>query len=84
MWFDPMYFVFLLPALVLSMWAQWFLANDADAPGHLRSRLRIVGGDGGRQLLDSERRSSRGGGAPVTGFVITVEHTQQRARERDK
>lgn len=53
MWFDPMYFVFLLPALVLSMWAQWRVKSTYEKFSKVPNQQRIPGGRAARQLLDS-------------------------------
>src|SRR5215212_1769429 len=53
MFFDPMYFVFLLPALVLSMWAQWRVKSTYQKYSQVPNQQRIPGARAARQLLDN-------------------------------
>jgi Zn-dependent membrane protease YugP len=52
-WFDPMYFVFLLPALALSMWAQWRVKSTYQKYSQVPNQQRIPGARAARLLLDS-------------------------------
>ena len=52
-WFDPMYFVFLLPALALSMWAQWRVKSTYQKYSQVPNQQHIPGARAARLLLDS-------------------------------
>lgn len=52
MFFDPLYFLFALPALVLVMWAQYRVRSTYAAMSQLGTYRGLVGAQVGRYLLD--------------------------------
>jgi Zn-dependent membrane protease YugP len=67
-WFDPMYFVFLLPGMALAMWAQWRVKSAyAEA-----SRMPALSGISGAQAADAVLQAAGVRGVqiePVDGFL---------------
>ena len=53
MFFDPMYFVFLIPALILTMFAQWRVKSTYQKYSQIPNQQRIPGAQAARRLLDS-------------------------------
>jgi hypothetical protein len=53
MFFDPMYFVFALPALVLALYAQWKVSSTYKRMSQQPNMIRMTGADAARRLLDS-------------------------------
>ncbi len=52
-WFDPMYFVFALPALILGFWAQMKVKSAFDKYSRVRARSGMSGAAAARRVLDS-------------------------------
>ena len=52
MFFDPMYFVFALPALILGMWAQFKVQSAYRKYSQVRSMVGLSGGEIARRMLD--------------------------------
>ncbi len=52
-WFDPMYLVFALPALVLGFWAQMKVKSAFDKYSRVRARSGMTGAEAARRVLDS-------------------------------
>jgi Zn-dependent membrane protease YugP len=52
--FDPMYFVFLLPALLLTMYAQWRVKSAYNRWAQVRNSRNVTGADVARLLLPRE------------------------------
>jgi Zn-dependent membrane protease YugP len=51
--FDPLYFVFLAPALILSLFAQWRVKSTYQKYSQVPNQQRIPGARAARQLLDN-------------------------------
>lgn len=68
MFFDPVYFLFVLPPLVLSLWAQWRVKRVFNQYSKIGTARRMTGAEAARHVLDT-------GGAPevrveeVGGFL---------------
>lgn len=66
MFFDPMYFVFALPALVFGLWAQWRVKSAFGRYSQVATTRRISGAEVARHILDSnglqDVRVERAGG----------------------
>jgi uncharacterized protein len=54
MFFDPLYFVFALPALLLGMWAQFKVKSAFNKYSQVRTARGVTGAQVARYLLDSE------------------------------
>lgn len=52
MFFDPMYFVFALPAMALGLWAQFRVQGTFNKFSQVRSTRGITGAEAARQILD--------------------------------
>lgn len=52
MFFDPMYFVFALPALLLGLWAQFKVKSAFDKYSRVRSVVGLSGAEVARRMLD--------------------------------
>ena len=52
--FDPRYFIFMLPPLILAMWAQWRLRSIFGQYSQVRSMQGLTGARAARMLLDSQ------------------------------
>jgi uncharacterized protein len=52
MYFNPMYFVFALPALILGLWAQMKVKSAFNKYSRVRSALGLSGADVARRMLD--------------------------------
>jgi hypothetical protein len=52
MFFDPMYFVFALPALLLGMWAQFKVQSSFKKYSNVRSSVGLSGAEIARRMLD--------------------------------
>jgi Zn-dependent membrane protease YugP len=52
MFFDPMYFVFALPALLLGMWAQFKVQSSFKKYSNIRSSVGLSGAEIARRMLD--------------------------------
>jgi uncharacterized protein len=52
MFFDPMYFVFALPALLLGMWAQFKVQSSFKKYSRVRSMVGLSGAEIARRMLD--------------------------------
>jgi uncharacterized protein len=52
MFFNPMYFVFALPALLLGLWAQMKVKSAFNKYSRVRSALGLSGADVARRMLD--------------------------------
>ncbi len=59
-YFDPMYFVFLLPALLLTMYAQWRVQASYNRWGQVRNSHNMTGADVARVLLPREQLQNVG------------------------
>ena len=53
MFFDPMYFVFVLPALFFAMWAQWRVQSTFGKYAQVANSTGLTGADVARRLLDA-------------------------------
>lgn len=53
MFFDPMYFVFALPALILGMWAQFKVKSSFSKYSRVRSMVGMSGAEIARRMLDN-------------------------------
>lgn len=53
MFFDPMYFVFALPALLLGLWAQFKVQSSFNKYSRVRSMVGMSGAEIARRMLDS-------------------------------
>jgi uncharacterized protein len=53
MFFDPMYFIFALPALLFSMWAQFKVQSAFRKYSQVRSMVGLSGAEIARRMLDS-------------------------------
>lgn len=51
--FDPMYFVFALPALLLALYAQWKVNSTYQKMSRVPNMVHLTGAEVARQLLDS-------------------------------
>jgi Zn-dependent membrane protease YugP len=63
MFFDPMYFLFLVPAILLGLWAQ---ARVSSAYAHA-SRIRAASGYSGAEAADAVLRRAGVGGVTIEG-----------------
>ena len=52
-WFDPLYLVFIIPALILTLFAQWRVRSTYQKYSQVANQQRIPGARAARQLLDS-------------------------------
>lgn len=52
MFFDPMYFVFALPALILGLWAQFKVQSSYRKYSQVRSMVGLSGSEIARRMLD--------------------------------
>lgn len=52
MMFDPMYFLFLAPALLLSLWASWRTKSAFDKYSRVRNARGLTGAQAARAMLD--------------------------------
>ncbi len=52
MFFDPMYFVFALPALILGLWAQFKVQSSYRKYAQVRSMVGLSGSEIARRMLD--------------------------------
>lgn len=52
MYFNPMYFVFALPALILGMWAQFKVQSAFNQYSKVRSMVGLTGAEIARRMLD--------------------------------
>ena len=53
MFWNPMYFVFALPALLLALYAQWKVSSTYKRMSKEPNMIRMTGADAARRLLDS-------------------------------
>ncbi|CAA9243646.1 MAG: probable metal-dependent peptidase [uncultured Chloroflexi bacterium] len=53
MFFDPMYFVFTLPALALALYAQWRVRSTYSKYSKIANAHQLTGADVARRLLDA-------------------------------
>jgi uncharacterized protein len=51
MFFDPMYFVFLAPGILLALWAQWRVHSAYEAASRIRSRSNLSGAEAADRML---------------------------------
>ena len=58
MFFDPMYFVFVLPALLFAMWAQWRVQSTFGKYSQVANSTGLTGAQVARQVLDAAGLSS--------------------------
>ena len=54
MFFDPLYFVFALPALALGLWAQSKVKSNFRKYSQIDNLGRLTGGEAARRILDSQ------------------------------
>ncbi len=54
MFFDPLYFVFALPALALGLWAQSKVRSNFRKYSQIGNLGRLTGGEAARRILDSQ------------------------------
>ncbi len=52
MYFNPMYFVFALPALILGMWAQFKVKSAFQKYSQIRTTVGLTGAEVARRMLD--------------------------------
>jgi len=60
--FDPLYFVFLAPGMLLAMWAQWRVTSAYRRAGQIPARSGVTGAQAAAMLLRGDR-TGRGGHA---------------------
>ena len=53
MFYDPMWFVFALPALLLALYAQWKVSSTYKRMSQVRNMIGLSGAEAARRLLDS-------------------------------
>jgi Zn-dependent membrane protease YugP len=72
MYYDPTYFCFMLPALLLTMYAQWRVSSAYSKWGKIRNSLNITGVDAARRLLSSAGNTgtSIAGSAGLAGVQL--------------
>ena len=58
MFFDPMYFVLVLPALLFAMWAQWRVQSTFGKYSQVANSTGLTGAQVARQVLDAAGLSS--------------------------
>lgn len=75
LYFDPMYFLFIAPAVILGLWAQWRVKANVQAAQRVRTSLS--GADAARQVLDSAGLSDVEI-QPIQGFLS--DHYDPRAK----
>ncbi len=51
--FDPLYLIFSLPALLLGLWAQWKVQSAFNKYSRVRTISGVTGAQGARRILDS-------------------------------
>jgi Zn-dependent membrane protease YugP len=51
-WFDPLYLIFSLPALVLGLWAQWKVQSAFNEYSRVRTLTGVTGAQIARRILD--------------------------------
>jgi Zn-dependent membrane protease YugP len=52
-WFDPMYFVFVAPAMLLALWAQWRVRSAYAEASRIRPRSGYSGAEAAQALLQA-------------------------------
>ncbi len=52
MYFDPLYFLFALPAMLLGLWAQFRVKGTFNKYSQVRSQRGMTGAEAARQILD--------------------------------
>jgi Zn-dependent membrane protease YugP len=65
MFFDPMYFVFMIPGLILMLWAQWRVKGSYAKYSKVRNEVNMTGAQVARRILDSNGL-----------YNVPVEHTR--------
>jgi Zn-dependent membrane protease YugP len=65
MFFDPMYFVFMIPGLILTLWAQWRVKGSYAKYSKVRNEVNMTGAQVARRILDSNGL-----------YNVPVEHTR--------
>jgi Zn-dependent membrane protease YugP len=68
MFFDPMYFVFLVPGMLLAAWAQWRVQSTFHAASQMPSPNRLSGADAARVVMQ-EGGVEGVGIEPVAGML---------------
>jgi Zn-dependent membrane protease YugP len=63
--FDPMYFVFMIPGLILTLWAQWRVKGSYAKYSKVRNEVNMTGAQVARRILDSNGL-----------YNVPVEHTR--------
>lgn len=63
--FDPMYFVFMIPGLILMLWAQWRVKGSYAKYSKVRNEVNMTGAQVARRILDSNGL-----------YDVPVEHTR--------
>lgn len=58
--FDPLYFIFLAPAMLLAMWAQFKVKSAYNKASQIRVRSGLTGAAAARRILDSNGLQSVG------------------------
>ena len=53
MYFDPLYFLFALPAMLLGLWAQFRVKGTFNKFSQVRSARGMTGAQAARSILDS-------------------------------
>ena len=53
MFFDPMYFIFIIPGLVMAMWASWKTKSTFKKYSEYAASSRVTGAEAARMLLDN-------------------------------
>lgn len=54
MWFyDPRYFLYMLPAIIIMMAAQWYVRSAYNKWSQVQARSRLTGGEAARRLINS-------------------------------
>ena len=52
MYFDPLYFLFIIPPLLLSMWASWKTKSAFKKYSKVRAMTGVTGAEAAKVLLD--------------------------------
>jgi hypothetical protein len=68
MWFDPMYLLFLAPAILLGMWAQWRVHSAYATASRIRPRSGMSGAEAAQEVMRTAD-VRRVGIEPVQGFL---------------
>jgi len=62
MFFDPLYFLFALPAMLLGMWAQFQVQSSFEKYSKVNAASGMSGADAARKILNSDCMMSKSNG----------------------